>query len=102
MTREEAMRAIEELAASPAAKWIGNKFLDGGKLLQKCMRCGAEQIFEMPPSTVTAFQAGARGDALASKVPAGLDEKLFAFKRNFQIAHETCTDDSDLGPKDAA
>lgn len=94
MTREEAVRALEVLAASPAAKWIGNKFVDGGsKLLQKCTRCGAEQLFEMPPSTVAAFQSGARGDALASKVPADFDEKLFAFKRNFQIDHETCTED---------
>lgn len=93
MTREEAMRAIETLAASPAAAWIGNRFVDGGsKLLQKCRRCGAEQLFEMPPSTVTAFQRGARGDALASKVPPDFDEKLFAFKRAFQIAHETCTE----------
>ena len=88
------MRAIETLAASPAAAWIGNRFVDGGKLLQKCMRCGAEQLLEMPPSTVTAFQRGARGDALASKVPPDFDEKLFAFKRNFQIAHEDCVEAS--------
>lgn len=90
MTHEEAVRAIETLAASPAAAWIGNRFVDSGRLLQKCMRCGAEQILEMPPSTVAAFQSGARGDALARKVPPDFDEKLFAFKRNFQIAHEGC------------
>jgi hypothetical protein len=94
MTRDEAMCALETLAASPAAGWIGNKFIDGGsKLLQKCMRCGAEQLFDMPPSTVAAFQSGARGDTLARKVPPDFDGKLFAFKRAFQIAHEGCLDD---------
>jgi hypothetical protein len=91
MTREDAMRALEELASSPAARWIGNRFVDGGsRLLQKCTRCGAEQLLDMPPSTVAAFQAGARGDTLASKVPPDFDERLFIFKREFQIAHEGC------------
>ena len=85
------MRAIKELAASPATRWIRNKFIDGGsKLIQKCTRCGVEEILEMPPSTVAAFQAGSRGDALAAKVPPDFDEKLFTFKRAFQIAHEGC------------
>jgi hypothetical protein len=93
MTRDEAMRAMEELAASPAASWIGNKVLDSGmKLLQKCTRCGAEQVLEMPAAMVTAFQHGARGDALASKVPADFDAKLFTWKRAFQIEHEDCAE----------
>jgi hypothetical protein len=95
MNREESLRALEELAASPAATWIGNKLLDdGSRLLQKCMRCGAEQIFEMPFAAVAAFQAGARGDALASEVPPDFDAKLYAWKRDFQIAHEGCREGS--------
>lgn len=95
MTREEVMRALEDLAASPAAAWIGNKYLDGGKrLLQKCTRCGAEQVLEMPSTSVTAFLNGARGDALASQVPADFDAKLFLWKRAFQIAHEGCVEDA--------
>jgi len=91
MTRAEAMRALEELAASPAARWIGNKMLDGGtRLLQKCTRCGAEQILEMPPAAVAAFHGGARGDALAHQVPSDFDEKLYVWKRSFQITHEGC------------
>lgn len=87
MNREEALRAIQELARSPAAKWIGNQFLDGGKrLLQKCMRCGEEQTMELP--------AGVRSPA---DVPAGLDEKLFTWKRSFQIAHEGCVEEEDGG-----
>ena len=94
MTRDEAMRALEELASSPSAAWIGNKYLDGGmKLLQKCTRCGAEQVLEMPHAAVTAYQSGARGDALASQVPADFDAKLFLWKRAFQIAHEGCAED---------
>ncbi len=87
------MRSLEELAAAPAAKWIGNKILDGGmKLLQKCTRCGAEQVLEMPSAAVTAFHRGTRGDTLARQVPPDFDTKLYTWKRSFQIAHETCTE----------
>jgi hypothetical protein len=80
MSPEEALRAVETLAASPAAGWIGNKFV-GNALLQRCMRCGAEQTLAFPPNT--------RGPA---DVPAGFDEKLFVWKRAFQIAHESCAE----------
>lgn len=94
MNREEAARAAKTLGASPAAKWIGNKILDGGgRLLQKCMRCGAEEVLVMPTTTVAAFQRGARGDALADQVPSDFDAKLYAWKRDFQIAHEDCVED---------
>lgn len=91
MNREETRRAAQLLSSSPAAGWIGNKFV-GSTLLQRCMRCGAEQLFEMPPPTVAAFHAGARGDALASTVPHDLDERLFAWKHAFQLAHEDCVE----------
>jgi hypothetical protein len=91
VNREETARAAKALGASPAAKWIGNK-LEGGTLLQKCTRCGAEQTLELPEAVVKAFQGGARGDALASQVPADFDAKLYAWKRDFQIAHEGCTE----------
>jgi hypothetical protein len=80
MTREESLRAMADLASSPAAGWIGNKFGDS-MLFQKCMRCGAEESLKMPPNV--------RGPA---DVPAGFDEKLFAWKRAFQIAHEGCAE----------
>lgn len=83
MNREEAMRAAEALAASPAAKWIGNRFVSG-VLLQKCMRCGAEQTLELPPKI-----------SRPSDVPPGFDEKLFAWKRDFQAAHESCPEPDD-------
>ena len=83
MNCEESIRALEELAAAPAAKWIGNKFVDGGtKLLQKCTRCGAEQTLDLPMNI--------KGPA---DVPIGLDEKLYAWKRSFQIAHEGCVEE---------
>jgi hypothetical protein len=83
MNREESIRALEELAAAPAAKWIGNKFVDGGaKLLQKCTRCGAEQTLDLPMNI--------KGPA---NVPIGFDEKLYAWKRSFQIAHEGCVEE---------
>jgi hypothetical protein len=91
VTREEAARAMKTIAAAPAARWIGNKLLDGGsKLLQKCTRCGAEEVLELPRAAAAAFQSGKRGDALASQVPTDFDAKIFAWKRNFQIAHEGC------------
>jgi hypothetical protein len=97
VNRDETMRALEELARSPAARWIGNKLLDGGtRLLQKCTRCGAEQVLEMPSVVVAAFQGGARGDALASRVPDDSDAKLYAWKRDFQIAHEGCSEPEDV------
>jgi hypothetical protein len=68
VNREQSLRALEVLASSPAARWIGNKFLPDGKLLQK-----------MPPAI--------RGPA---DVPVGFDEKLFTWKRAFQVAHESC------------
>lgn len=89
MNREESARAAHELGKSPAAKWIGNKLVDG-KLLQKCMRCGVEQTLEMPAAAVKAFQGGARGNAVAAQVPPDFDAKLFAWKRDFQLAHESC------------
>ncbi len=46
MNRKGAARAVEVLAASPAAKWIGNKVVDGA-WLQKCMRCGAEEALSL-------------------------------------------------------
>jgi hypothetical protein len=82
MNREESMRAAAELAASPAAKWIGNKFIDGGtKLLQKCMRCGAEEALKMPPNVRS-----------PTDVPTGFDEKLYAWKKTFQVAHARCSE----------
>jgi hypothetical protein len=75
MNRDETFRALEVLKASPAARWIGNKLVDGNKLV-KCTRCGAEDTIEMPSSP--------------ANVPAGFDEKLYAWKRAFQIAHEGC------------
>ncbi|HSX22530.1 MAG TPA: hypothetical protein VLE97_07140 [Gaiellaceae bacterium] len=78
MTQEEAIRAAEQLGKSPAARWIGNKLV-GGVLLQKCMRCGTEQTLELPAKI-----------SRPADVPAGFDEKLYAWKRDFQIAHESC------------
>ena len=75
MNRDETLRAMEVLAASPAARWIGNKLVDG-KLLVKCTRCGAEDTIEMPSSP--------------ANVPIGFDAKLYTWKRAFQIAHESC------------
>lgn len=93
MNRIETIRAAEELGKSAAAKWIGNKLLENGsKLLQKCTRCGAEEVLEMPRATATAFQSGARGDVLASQVPPDFDAKLYAWKKAFQLAHEGCAE----------
>ena len=93
MNRDEAARAADQLGRSPAAKWIGNKMLDGGaKILQKCTRCGVEQILEMPAAMVSAFKCGLRGDAIAALVPPDFDAKLFAWKRDFQLAHESCVE----------
>lgn len=80
MNRGEAARAIEVLAASPASRWIGNKIVDG-TWLQKCTRCGAEETLVLPPDV--------HGP---EDVPVGFDEKLFAWKRSFQIAHEGCAE----------
>ena len=91
MNRNEAARTAEELGRSPAAKWIGNKLVDGA-LIQKCTRCGAEQALEMPIAAMKAFQSGARGDAVAARVPPDFDAKLYAWKRDFQRAHESCAE----------
>jgi hypothetical protein len=77
---EESQRAIAELRASPAARWIGNKF-EGTRWIQKCTRCGVEQGLEMPQNIRS-----------AADVPAGFDEKLYAWKRDFQLAHEGCVE----------
>jgi hypothetical protein len=91
MTREEVQRAAEALASSPAAGWIGNKFV-GNTLLQRCMRCGAEQTLAMTSTAMTAFQGRQRGGDVARHVPPDFDEKLFAWKRAFQLAHESCVE----------
>lgn len=94
MNREEALRATRELGASPAAKWVGNKLSDdGARLIQQCTRCGAEEELALPAAAVVAFQGGARGSALASSMPLGFDEKLFGWKKAFQLAHEGCGED---------
>jgi hypothetical protein len=80
VNRAEAMRAADALASSPASRWIGNKLV-GGVLLQKCTRCGAEETLELPPNIQRPVD-----------VPLGFDEKLFAWKRDFQIAHEGCVE----------
>lgn len=80
MNREETLHAIEVLAASPASRWICNKIVDGA-WLQKCARCGAEETLVLPPNV--------HGP---EDVPAGFDEKLFNWKRTFQVAHEGCTE----------
>lgn len=81
MNREEAARAAKELSRSPAAKWIGNKLVDGTKLIQKCTRCGAEQTLDLPPNIKS-----------PTNVPIGFDEKLYAWKKTFQLAHESCVE----------
>lgn len=91
MNREETQHAARVLGSSPAATWVGNRFSDNGaKLIQKCMRCGAEEELDMPPAAVSDFQRGARGDVDARLVPPFFDEKLFTWKRDFQRAHEGC------------
>lgn len=80
MNREQGLQALTELAASPAAKWVGNKLLPDGTLLVRCMRCGGEDTLNIP-STVSPLD-----------VPVGFDRKLFTFKRSFQIAHEQCAE----------
>jgi hypothetical protein len=80
MNREESLRATADLAASPAAKWIGNRIV-GGTWLKKCMRCGAEATLELPLNVHS-----------AADVPDGFDEKLYAWMRDFQIAHEGCAE----------
>jgi hypothetical protein len=80
VNREQAARAIEVLAASPASRWIGNKIVDG-TWLQKCVRCGAEQTLALPLNV--------HGP---EDVPAGFDERLFDWERSFQVAHEGCTE----------
>lgn len=91
MNRHEALHALGEIAASPAAAWIGNKLsADGTHLIQKCLRCGAEETRVLPPGMVEALRIGARGTALASLAPEGLDEELFTWKKTFQQAHEDC------------
>ena len=79
MNQEQSLRALAELAASPAAKWIGNKLLVDGTLIVKCTRCGAEDKMTIPANIRSPLD-----------MPAGFDEKLFTFKRSFQIAHEKC------------
>jgi hypothetical protein len=81
MNREQSLRALAELAASPASKWIGNKLLADGMLLVKCTRCGGEDKLKMPSNVRSPLD-----------VPVGFDEKLFMFKRTFQIAHEQCAE----------
>lgn len=81
MNREESLRALAELARSPAAKWVGNKLEPEGVLLIKCMRCGAEDRLKLPANVRNPVQ-----------VPVGFDAKLFAFKRAFQRAHEICVE----------
>jgi hypothetical protein len=84
MNREEATRAIETLAASPASAWIGNRVV-GGAWLQKCMRCGAEETIALPPNLRS-----------VADVPVGFDEALFRWKRSFQVAHESCAEASSV------
>ncbi len=80
--RRAALQMVEELAASPASRWVGNKIVDGA-WLQVCTRCGAREKLEIP--------LGIRSPA---DVPVGFDEKLFRWKRAFQIAHEGCAETS--------
>lgn len=80
MNREEAARAAEVLAASPASRWIGNKIVEGA-WLQKCTRCGVEETLVLPPNI--------HGP---EDVPDGFDETLFDWKQAFQVAHEGCTE----------
>ncbi len=87
MNREQTARALNEIAASPAASWIGNKVLgaDPGapmRLMQRCMRCGTEQTLALP--------YGMSATPSPVDVPVGFDERLFAWKRDFQRAHEGC------------
>jgi hypothetical protein len=77
-----AARMVEALAASPASRWVGNKIV-GNTWLQKCTRCGAQEKLEMPPNVRS-----------PADVPAGFDEELFRWKRDFQIAHEGCAETS--------
>jgi len=80
VNREESLRAMGTLAASLATMWIGSK-LEDDKMVVRCMRCGTEASFKLPPNL--------RGPA---DVPAGLDEELFSWRRAFQVAHEGCVE----------
>jgi hypothetical protein len=92
VNREESLRAMEELANAPAAKWIGNR-LDDTRLLQKCTRCGAEQTLELPTGVLQQMRPNVAVVAnafLRQAVPAGFDEQLYEWKKKFQVAHAGC------------
>jgi hypothetical protein len=78
VTREEAMAAAKELAASPAAQWVGTGVLpNGSAVVHKCLRCGVEEFLELPKNP--------------SIVP-GHDERVFAWARAFHIKHASCVE----------
>lgn len=86
MTREEAIAAANELATSPAASWIGTQIRpDERALIHKCARCTAEEVLELPVSA----SALANNPAL---VPAGFDERIFAWSRFFHLKHASCAE----------
>jgi hypothetical protein len=86
VTREEAIAAANELAASPAAGWVGIQIkAGGGALIHKCARCGAEELLELPVPA----SALANNPAL---VPAGFDDKIFAWSRSFHKKHAICVE----------
>lgn len=79
------MAAAQELATSPAARWVGTGVRpDGRAVIHKCMRCGVEDTLELP------MPASALGDP--SRVPVGFDEKVFAWARSFHKKHESCVE----------
>lgn len=92
MNRSEALSALAELAAHPAAGWIGNR-IEGGatgdwsRLLQCCMRCRTQESLDLPPDI-----RGPDGFVDRSRVPEDFDDKLIAWKRAFQEAHQSCVD----------
>lgn len=90
MNKKQAAEALAELAASPAAGWIGNRF-SNGTWLNKCMRCGVEETLGIPTHL--------RHPVNPAAVPEGFDETLHAWMRAFQIAHEGCVaPDTDTAP----
>lgn len=91
MDSKRSLLAVAELESSPASRWIGNRLTDDGRRrswLQKCMRCGAEVTLSIPRS----FDSPEAADAF--------DERLFRWKRSFQIDHEGCVD-GDLASRSA-
>lgn len=89
MTPREALDAFADLAKNSPSHVGSRVDRATGEIVRGCMRCGVQERKKLPELVNLAHARGRGADP--QDVPAGYDEELLAWLRQFADAHRGCS-----------